>query len=86
MVTAHSCRQSSLPLVSRQPVGGYCRFFFLQTGTTDLSALHTQPPFGDVDDRIRAIAHGLGLRTILWQYDSQDWQVDTTPDYTPEMV
>jgi hypothetical protein len=26
----------------------------------------------DVGDRIRAIAHGLGLRTILWQYDSQD--------------
>jgi len=45
-----------------------------------------QPPFGDVDDRIRAIAHRLNLRTILWQYDSQDWQVDATPDYTPEMV
>lgn len=45
-----------------------------------------QPPFGDVDDRIRAIATGLGLRTILWQYDSQDWQVGTTPDFVPDMV
>ncbi|KAG6330150.1 hypothetical protein ID866_8938, partial [Astraeus odoratus] len=34
----------------------------------------TQPPYGDVDDRIRAIAHALGLRNILWQYDSSDWQ------------
>jgi len=33
-----------------------------------------QPPFGDVDDRIRAIATGLGLRTIMWKYDSNDWQ------------
>jgi hypothetical protein len=33
-----------------------------------------RPPFGDVDDRIRAIAHGLGLRTIIWQYDSFDWE------------
>lgn len=27
-----------------------------------------------MDDRIRAIANGLGLRTILWKYDSFDWQ------------
>lgn len=34
-----------------------------------------RPPFGDVDDRVRAIAAGLGLRTILWQEDTQDWNV-----------
>ncbi|KAF8629725.1 hypothetical protein AX15_003303 [Amanita polypyramis BW_CC] len=34
-----------------------------------------RPPFGDVDDRIRSIATGLGLRTILWGYDSNDWRV-----------
>lgn len=37
-----------------------------------------RPPYGDVDDRIRAIAKGLGLRTILWKYDSNDWQVGAT--------
>ena len=36
-----------------------------------------QPPFGDVDDRIRAIANALGLRTIIWQYDSNDWRAGT---------
>ncbi|KAF7982981.1 hypothetical protein HWV62_24580 [Athelia sp. TMB] len=34
-----------------------------------------RPPYGDVDDRIRAIATGLNLTTIVWQYDSNDWQV-----------
>ncbi|KAI6001875.1 carbohydrate esterase family 4 protein [Pisolithus albus] len=34
-----------------------------------------RPPFGDVDDRIRAIADALGLTTIMWQYDSNDWRV-----------
>ncbi|KAI6144947.1 carbohydrate esterase family 4 protein [Pisolithus tinctorius] len=34
-----------------------------------------RPPFGDVDDRIRAIANALGLTTIMWQYDSNDWRV-----------
>lgn len=33
-----------------------------------------QPPFGDIDDRIRTIAELLGLRTIMWGYDSNDWR------------
>lgn len=32
-----------------------------------------RPPYGDVDDRIRAIANAMGLRTMLWGYDSEDW-------------
>ncbi|KAI9271731.1 hypothetical protein BDA99DRAFT_417546, partial [Phascolomyces articulosus] len=34
-----------------------------------------RPPFGDVDDRVRAIAHQMGLTTVLWSKDSQDWQM-----------
>lgn len=33
-----------------------------------------RPPYGDVDDRVRAVAHALGLRTIIWKYDSNDWR------------
>ena len=34
-----------------------------------------RPPFGDVDDRVRAIAAGLGLRTIIWEDDTNDWKI-----------
>lgn len=34
-----------------------------------------RPPLGDVDDRIRYIASQLGLDTILWKYNSNDWEV-----------
>ncbi|WFD29884.1 hypothetical protein MSPP1_000898 [Malassezia sp. CBS 17886] len=34
-----------------------------------------RPPYGDVDDRVRAIATGLGLRTILWSDDTNDWNI-----------
>ncbi|KAJ7479709.1 carbohydrate esterase family 4 protein [Mycena latifolia] len=34
-----------------------------------------RPPFGDVDDRIRYIASQLGLETIIWKYDSNDWKM-----------
>ncbi|KAI0067440.1 glycoside hydrolase/deacetylase [Artomyces pyxidatus] len=43
----------------------------LVTGVTPTS---WRPPFGDVDDRIRAIANALGLQTIIWKYDSNDWK------------
>ncbi|WFD31082.1 hypothetical protein MSPP1_002114 [Malassezia sp. CBS 17886] len=39
-----------------------------------------RPPYGDVDDRVRAIATGLGLRTILWQEDTDDWNIEPSGD------
>ncbi|KAJ3784460.1 carbohydrate esterase family 4 protein [Lentinula aff. detonsa] len=35
-----------------------------------------RPPYGDVDDRIRSIAHALGLQTIMWEYDSLDSDIN----------
>lgn len=41
-----------------------------------------RPPYGDVDDRVRAIAQAMGLTTIIWtlyngqQFDTDDWHID----------
>lgn len=35
----------------------------------DVTPTCWRPPFGDVDDRVRAIAYGLGLRTIMYDTD-----------------
>ena len=37
-----------------------------------------RPPFGDVDDRVRAIANALGYRTIIWKQDTNDWELSDT--------
>ncbi|KAI7907946.1 chitin deacetylase [Cokeromyces recurvatus] len=34
-----------------------------------------RPPYGDVDDRVRAIAWQMGLQTILWDEDTNDWDM-----------
>ncbi|KAK4510652.1 uncharacterized protein ATC70_005084 [Mucor velutinosus] len=34
-----------------------------------------RPPQGDVDDRVRAIAHQMGMRTVLWNRDTNDWDM-----------
>ncbi|KAJ3410203.1 chitin deacetylase [Chytriomyces hyalinus] len=32
-----------------------------------------RPPYGDIDPRVRAIIHSVGLKTIVWNEDSKDW-------------
>ncbi|KAF5353035.1 hypothetical protein D9757_011852 [Collybiopsis confluens] len=44
-----------------------------------------RPPFGDIDDRIRAIAEGLGLITVIWGSDSFDWE-QATGNVTADQV
>jgi peptidoglycan/xylan/chitin deacetylase (PgdA/CDA1 family) len=57
------------PLCWRPPYGDIdvSVFILLLTPTRDRNVLLTQ-------DRIRAIAAGLNLRTVLWGYDSNDWE------------
>jgi len=35
-----------------------------------------RPPFGDLDDRVRAVAAAMGLRAIMWNYDTSDWNIE----------
>ncbi|PWN21775.1 glycoside hydrolase/deacetylase [Microstroma glucosiphilum] len=45
-----------------------------------------RPPYGDVDDRVRYIATQLGLKTILWDNDTDDWEVEPAGDLTQAQV
>ncbi|KAI7890014.1 uncharacterized protein EV154DRAFT_552589 [Mucor mucedo] len=47
-----------------------------------------RPPYGDVDDRVRAIAWQMGLTTVLWDLDTDDWNMpgDGGGNLSPETV
>ncbi|SAM07724.1 hypothetical protein [Absidia glauca] len=34
-----------------------------------------RPPYGDVDDRVRAIANQMGMTTVIWDEDTNDWNM-----------
>ncbi|CAE6502235.1 unnamed protein product [Rhizoctonia solani] len=38
-----------------------------------------RPPYGDCDDRVRAIAKGLGMTPVIWSegFDTDDWSVNS---------
>lgn len=38
-----------------------------------------RPPYGDSDNRVRAIARTLGLTTVIWNGDTNDWAITGTP-------
>jgi len=37
-----------------------------------------RPPFGDADDRVRAIAWQMGMITMIWDEDTNDWDMSGT--------
>ncbi|CAG8624090.1 54_t:CDS:2, partial [Scutellospora calospora] len=45
-----------------------------------------RPPFGDVDDRVRGIAQQLNMSTIIWNLDTNDWDMAPAGTLTPAQV
>lgn len=46
-----------------------------------------RPPYGDVDNRVRAIAKGVfGLETVVWTHDTSDWNLDQGGSITVDSV
>ncbi|KAG2175162.1 hypothetical protein INT44_007650 [Umbelopsis vinacea] len=47
-----------------------------------------RPPYGDVDDRVRAIAWQMGMRTVVWDEDTNDWNMpgDGGGNLSPNVV
>jgi len=58
----------------------FAELYFSKKIIKDILGITVQcwrPPFGDVDDRIRFIAASLGLSTILWDNDVNDFRIAT---------
>jgi len=49
---------------------------------------YMRPPYGDTDNRVRALAAAVGLKTIIWTqgYDTNDWDLSTQPTPNVSMV
>lgn len=38
-----------------------------------------RPPYGAIDDRVRAIARMFGMQAVVWDHDLFDWGMETKP-------
>ncbi|KAG8741471.1 chitin deacetylase [Ceratobasidium sp. 414] len=59
---------------------------------TGISPKTMRPPYGDIDDRVRAICKAMNLVPVLWttqgelQYDSNDWRVNDGSASGPKLL
>ncbi|CAG8462368.1 9349_t:CDS:2 [Ambispora gerdemannii] len=46
-----------------------------------VTPIYMRPPYGDTDDRVRALTRAVGLWTVLWTegFDTDDWSLRTGP-------
>ncbi|KAJ3411617.1 chitin deacetylase [Chytridiales sp. JEL 0842] len=44
-----------------------------------VSPTYMRPSYGDIDDRVRAVLKAMGLNVIIWNYDSNDWRLNSYP-------
>ncbi|WFD24229.1 hypothetical protein MEQU1_002926 [Malassezia equina] len=75
-VCVHTWSHHYMTTLSDEQV--FAELYYTMRIIKDVIGVTTQcwrPPFGDVDDRVRAIAAGLGLCTIIWSDDTDDWNV-----------
>ncbi|SGY41435.1 BQ5605_C003g02512 [Microbotryum silenes-dioicae] len=75
-ICAHSWSHRYMTSLSNEQA--FAEIYYSKKIIKDVLGITVQcfrPPFGDTDDRIRSITHALGMRTILWSYDTVDWQV-----------
>ncbi|ORY03010.1 glycoside hydrolase/deacetylase [Basidiobolus meristosporus CBS 931.73] len=42
--------------------------------TIGVKPRYLRPPFGEVDDRVRAIAEAMGYKILMWNLDTLDWK------------
>ncbi|KAI7863359.1 hypothetical protein BDF14DRAFT_1959188 [Spinellus fusiger] len=78
-ICSHTWNHPSMTTLTNEQV--VAQFYWTQKAIKQVLGITPKcwrPPFGDVDDRIRAIAWQMGMRTILWDQDSNDWNMPGT--------
>ncbi|KAF9108544.1 chitin deacetylase [Mortierella sp. GBA35] len=77
-LASHTWSHSGLTTLSNEEIVAELKwtekYIFDHTG---YKVKYFRPPYGDIDNRVRAIAHQLGFETVIWsnEWDTQDWQL-----------
>ncbi|EJD55139.1 glycoside hydrolase/deacetylase [Auricularia subglabra TFB-10046 SS5] len=81
-VAVHTWSHSSLTTLTNEQL--VAEFGWTKKAIKDVlgvTPLYFRPPYGDIDDRVRAIARAMGLTAIMWTtnhgraFDTEDWQI-----------
>lgn len=82
-MASHTWNHPFLPSLSNQAIAAQLQWsIWAMNVTGGRIPKWFRPPYGGLDDRVRAIVRKFGMRSVLWNYDTNDWKLaagDTTP-------
>ncbi|ODQ64854.1 glycoside hydrolase/deacetylase [Nadsonia fulvescens var. elongata DSM 6958] len=77
LIASHTWSHKDLPQLSNREVISQIQWsIWAINATLGVVPRYFRPPYGAIDNRIRAIVEMFGLRTVLWDYDTLDWMVN----------
>ncbi|KAK9477749.1 carbohydrate esterase [Lipomyces japonicus] len=77
LIGSHTYGHRYLPSMSNYEIVAQIQWAtWALNATIGVVPKYFRPPFGGVDNRIRAIAERLGLTVVLWDLDTNDWRLN----------
>lgn len=77
LLGTHTWSHEFLPSLTNQQIAAQIQWsIWAMNATGGIIPRYIRPPYGAVDNRVRAIARKFGLNVVLWSLDSQDWKIN----------
>ena len=87
LVASHTWSHPYLPSLSTEEIAAQFQWsIWAMNVTGGVVPRFYRPPYGGVDHRVRDIALRLGLITVLWDRDSEDWRLNDDSITRPEIL
>ncbi|KAI9314226.1 hypothetical protein BX666DRAFT_2054584 [Dichotomocladium elegans] len=83
----HTWSHSYLTTLTNEQIVGELKWNELAIKeATGVTPKFFRPPYGDIDDRVRAIATALGFTPVIWDHDTNDWKVSEDSSFNVDWI
>lgn len=77
LLATHTYGHTHLPSLTNEQIVAQLQWsIWVMNATAGVIPRFFRPPFGGVDNRVRAIAERLGLTVVVWDLDTNDWRLN----------
>ncbi|KAK9455921.1 hypothetical protein V1511DRAFT_510787 [Dipodascopsis uninucleata] len=76
MLASHTYTHAYLPSLTNEQIAAEFQWsIWAMNATAGIVPRFYRPPFGGINNRVRAIAEKFGLSAVVWELDTNDWQI-----------
>ncbi|CAN3505002.1 chitin deacetylase 2 [Diutina catenulata] len=87
LMASHTWSHKYLPSLTNEQIVAQLQWsIWAQNATGNHLPKWFRPPFGGIDNRVRAILRQFGMQAVLWDFDTFDWRLLTDQGHHHEEV